>query len=67
MFATYNHSIIFSIVMSVSDEQCSNGEYTCKNKKCILLSLTCNNNDDCDDNTDEDDCLCMYSSIKIND
>ena len=67
MFATYNHSIIFSIVMSVSDEQCSNGEYTCKNKKCISLSLTCNNNDDCDDNTDEDDCLCMYSSIKIND
>ena len=53
--------------MIVSDTKCSDGEFTCKNNECISLSLTCNKNDDCGDNSDEDDCKRMYFSIRIND
>ena len=62
-----NHSTIYSTIVDVSDEQCSDDKFTCNNKNCIELSLTCNNNEDCGDNSDEDDCICMYCSIKLND
>lgn len=49
--------------MNVLVEECGDGEFKCKNEKCISLNETCNSNNDCGDNTDEHDCESIYSSI----
>lgn len=40
----------------VSIEKCNNehDRYLCKNQRCIFLNATCNEKNDCGDNSDED-------------
>ena len=38
----------------LSDHGCENHEFTCTNHKCVHTSLTCNGENDCGDNSDEE-------------
>ena len=38
----------------LSDHVCEDHEFTCTNHKCVHLSLTCNGENDCGDNSDEE-------------
>ena len=42
-------------------DQCNNeyDRYLCKNKRCISLNATCNEKDNCGDNSDEDIDACI--------
>uniref|UniRef100_A0AAR2J307 EGF-like domain-containing protein n=1 Tax=Pygocentrus nattereri TaxID=42514 RepID=A0AAR2J307_PYGNA len=42
---------------SGSEEECEDGQFQCKNKKCIMSIWRCDDDDDCSDNSDEEDCL----------
>ena len=36
--------------------ECEEGEFRCKNEKCIRERYKCDHDDDCGDNSDEEDC-----------
>ncbi|KAI5103736.1 basement membrane-specific heparan sulfate proteoglycan core protein isoform X13 [Silurus meridionalis] len=39
-----------------SETECEDGQFQCKNKKCIPTIWRCDDDDDCSDNSDEEDC-----------
>ena len=38
------------------DPICNANEFVCANKNCVLLTYKCDQDDDCNDNSDEEDC-----------
>jgi len=40
------------------DEECTDTHFTCKDGKCIDIDATCDREYDCDDESDEHDCIC---------
>ncbi|MCJ8731875.1 hypothetical protein PDJAM_G00204960 [Pangasius djambal] len=40
-----------------SETECEDGQFQCKNKRCIPTIWRCDDDDDCADNSDEEDCL----------
>lgn len=44
-------------------ERCNAEEFTCGNGKCIPLSLKCDRNYDCEDQSDERNCRKFHSSV----
>ncbi|TSL47700.1 Low-density lipoprotein receptor-related protein 8 [Bagarius yarrelli] len=61
---TYLGRIIFVLFLSTqqsyfgkgSETECEDGQFQCKNKRCILTLWRCDDDDDCSDNSDEEDC-----------
>ncbi|XP_060729318.1 low-density lipoprotein receptor-related protein 8-like isoform X2 [Tachysurus vachellii] len=40
-----------------SETECEDGQFQCKNKRCIPTLWRCDDDDDCSDNSDEEECL----------
>ena len=42
--------------MNSFQEQCGDGQFTCKNGNCVVQEWKCDNYNDCGDNSDEELC-----------
>ncbi|XP_022533536.2 low-density lipoprotein receptor-related protein 8 isoform X1 [Astyanax mexicanus] len=40
-----------------TEAECEDGQFQCKNQRCIMSIWRCDDDDDCSDNSDEEDCL----------
>lgn len=48
--------LIVSWWVSGAETECADGQFQCRNKRCIPTIWRCDDDDDCSDNSDEEDC-----------
>lgn len=69
LFIVYYFLIIniFSIYLSVDkNKNCHSYQHRCENSRCVDMSVLCDGDDDCGDNSDETNCQFGYQNSIFN-